>query len=81
MLRIAREMGYVQKTQFSRHDKKKIALIVNGLINHDPFIEAINAARHKAWEHNLLLTIFDHENESKHKIALENELRSGDIGE
>ncbi|KDZ19203.1 bacterial regulatory s, lacI family protein [Escherichia coli 3-020-07_S1_C1] len=77
VLRIAREMGYVQKNTIPPPRQEKIALIVNGLINHDPFIEAINAARHKAWEHNLLLTIFDHENESKHKIALENELRSG----
>ncbi|ELC4346086.1 LacI family DNA-binding transcriptional regulator [Salmonella enterica] len=77
VLQIAREMGYIRKSSSLPPRQEKIALVVNGLINHDPFIEAINAARRTAWEHNLLLTIFDHENESGHEAVLKNELRTG----
>ncbi|HAX5209475.1 TPA: LacI family transcriptional regulator [Escherichia coli] len=75
VLQTAREMGYIHKSLPSRQEK--IALIVNGLVNHDPFLEAINAARRTAWEHNMLLTIFDHENECGHEMALKNELHTG----
>lgn len=77
VLQTARKMGYVPKSTDHPPRQEKIALVVNGLVNHDPFIEAINAARRTAWEHNLLLSIFDHENESGHETALKNELRTG----
>ncbi len=61
VLRIAQEMGYVHKAVERPIARDKIALIINGLINHDPFIEAISAVQQAAWQHNKLLAIFDQE--------------------
>lgn len=57
VLRIAQEMGYVHKAVERPIARDKIALIINGLINHDPFIEAISAVQQAAWQHNKLLAI------------------------
>lgn len=77
VLLIAQQMGYIHKTAELPTAREKIALVINGLINHDPFIEAVSAAQQAAWQHNKLLAIFDQENEPEHCIALEQELRSG----
>lgn len=78
VLRIAQEMGYTHKAVEHSPPREKIALIINGFINHDPFIEAISAAQQSAWQHNKLLVIFDQENAPEHGIALEEEIRQGD---
>ncbi|MDN0124317.1 LacI family DNA-binding transcriptional regulator [Yersinia aleksiciae] len=77
VLRIAQEMGYVHKAVDRPVVREKIALIINGLINHDPFIEAVSAVQQAAWQHNKLLAIFDQENEPEHCIALEEEISGG----
>lgn len=77
VLRIAQEMGYVHKAVERPVIREKIALIINGLINHDPFIEAVSAVQQAAWQHNKLLAIFDQENEPEHCIALEEEISGG----
>ncbi|ABS49837.1 LacI family DNA-binding transcriptional regulator [Yersinia pseudotuberculosis] len=77
VLRIAQEMGYVHKAVERPIARDKIALIINGLINHDPFIEAISAVQQAAWQHNKLLAIFDQENEPEHCAALEEEICRG----
>lgn len=75
--RIAREMGYEQKKLAHATAIEKIALIFNGLINNDPFIEAIYSAQQAAWQHNKLLAIFDLKNEPAHSAALEEEISRG----
>lgn len=77
VLRIAREMGYIHKAAAQPSNLDKIALIFNGLIHHDPFIEAITAVQQAASKNNLLLVIFDLEHETEQYSRLEKELSSG----
>ncbi|WP_029590464.1 LacI family DNA-binding transcriptional regulator [Franconibacter pulveris] len=75
--RIAREMGYVHKALARVSAIDKIAFIFNGLINSEPFSEAIYSAQQAAWQHNKLLAMFDMKNEPAHCAALEEEIRRG----
>lgn len=79
VLNKAKEIGYVLK-QPIRHSNThpRIALIVNSLNMHDPFINAISAAKTRAWELDYILTVFDfEEDEQLRKAILDEIIESG----
>ena len=79
VLNKAKEIGYVLK-QPIRHSNThpRIALIVNSLNMHDPFINAISAAKTRAWELDYILTVFDfEEDEQLRKAILDEIMESG----
>lgn len=75
VLNKAREIGYVLK-QPVRHSNShpRIALIVNSLNMHDPFINAISAAKTRAWELDNILTVFDYEEDEQLRQSILNEI-------
>jgi len=79
VLAIARELGYELRRQVPHTSyHKKIAFMVNSLNMHDPFINALSAAREAAWEQDCLLVVFDYEEEGDLHQALEAEITNGD---
>lgn len=77
VLRTAKEMGYEHRFAEPYSSREKIILVINGLINYDPFIEAINSAQECAWLHNKLLAVFIHENSEDNVNALNDEINNG----
>lgn len=77
VLRVAHEMGYESRVIERNSSSEKIILVINGLINYDPFIEAINSAQECARLNNKLLAVFIHENSEDNVKALEEEINSG----
>ncbi|MFQ3228916.1 LacI family DNA-binding transcriptional regulator [Reinekea sp.] len=73
----AEELGYQFKTVRHGYKHKRIALIVNSLNMHDPFINAISAAKDRAWERDAVLTVFDYEDNEDLKLAIYDEVRAG----
>ncbi|WP_428244245.1 LacI family DNA-binding transcriptional regulator [Gynuella sp.] len=64
VLQIAEEMGYPLRRKIHHDDRSgSIALLINSLNMHDPFIGAISAAQKRAWERNTVLTVFDYEDD------------------
>lgn len=78
VLNKARELGYVLK-QPVRHSSShpKIALVVNSLNMHDPFINAISAAKTRAWELDYILSVFDYEEDEQLRKSVLNEVIEG----
>lgn len=67
----AQELGYRVKSPIPHtQSHRRIALLVNSMNMHDPFINAISAAKIRAWELDALLVLYDYEDndELKHKM-------------
>lgn len=65
VLKVAAKLGYQHRSSLhmnSRH--RKIALLINAMDMHDPFINAITAAQETAWSADHLLVVF-HYGESR----------------
>mgnify|MGYP000278744195 CR=1 FL=1 len=79
VLNKARELGYALK-QNIRHSNMhpRIALVVNSLNMHDPFINAVSAAKTRAWELDYLLVVFDYEEDEELKQAIFSEIKEDD---
>lgn len=77
ILRIAQEMGYEHKIVEHEAKVEKIMLIINGFVNYDPFLEALNAIQTTAWQYDKLLSIFSYENDESNLIALKKEIKTG----
>lgn len=73
----ARELGYQFKSIRHGYRHPRIALVVNSLNMHDPFINAITAAKARAWERDAVLTVFDYEDNEDLKRAMYEEIRAG----
>ena len=56
---------------------QRIALIVNSINMHDPFINAITFAKVQAWESDALLVVFDYEDDDELKEAMLEEISHG----
>jgi len=78
VLNKAKELGYALK-QTIRHGNThpRIALVVNSLNMHDPFINAISAAKTRSWELDNLLVVFDFEEDEEMKQAIYSEIEEG----
>lgn len=78
VLEKAQELGYFYKTTIHHTNQhKRIALMVNSLNMHDPFINAITAAKVHAWEADALLVVFDYEDDDELKEAMLKEIEYG----
>ena len=59
VLSAADELGYAKKTSLARsQEPKKIALILDSISDHDPFMDAISVIWNSAWEYNYLISTF-----------------------
>ena len=59
VLSVATGLGYKKKVASLKHDEpKKIALILDSVSDHDPFIDAINTIWDSGWEHNYFISTF-----------------------
>ena len=59
VLSVADELGYAKKPSFSRsQEPKKIALILDSISDHDPFMDAISTIWSSACEYNYLISTF-----------------------
>ncbi len=78
VLHKAHELGYQQKANV-RHssDHKRIALLVNSVNMHDPFINAISAAKVRAWESDVVLVVYDYEDNEGLKKAMLKDIANG----
>ncbi|WP_230390846.1 LacI family DNA-binding transcriptional regulator [Reinekea sp. G2M2-21] len=74
----ARELGYQFKSVRHGYRHSRIALVVNSLNMHDPFISAISSAKARAWERDAVLSVFDYEDNDDLKMAMFDEIRTGD---
>ncbi|WP_428776422.1 LacI family DNA-binding transcriptional regulator [Vibrio sp.] len=74
----ADELGYQRKANV-RHAShhRRIALLVNSINMHDPFINAITAAKVRAWELDILLVVYDYEDDELLKQAMLKEIQEG----
>jgi len=74
----AKELGYRFKTNILHTNHHcRIAMLVNSLNMHDPFVNAISAAKVRAWEFDQLLVVFDYEDNEQLKLAMINEIQGG----
>ncbi len=73
----ARELGYKLKNNVP-HAKShpRIALLINSINMHDPFICAISAAKVRAWELDALLVVYDYEDNDDLKKSMLQEISS-----
>ena len=71
----AREMGYKFRNVDHSSKHQRIALVINSLNMHDPFINAISAAKIYAWERDALLCVFDYEDNEQLKQAYFEEIQ------
>lgn len=79
VLTLAEELGYqLPHSRNGSGKANKIALMVNSLNMHDPFINAINAAREEAWARGYVLVVLDYEESDTLEQALIREICSGD---
>lgn len=78
VLNKARELGYQYNTKIQHtNHHQRIALIVNSINMHDPFINAITSAKVQAWESDALLVVFDYEDDDELKEAMLEEISHG----
>ncbi|MEH0688649.1 LacI family DNA-binding transcriptional regulator [Vibrio cholerae] len=79
VLDTASRLGYQLKHGNHAHSEtKKIALVLNVLVNIDPFIDAINAARETAWQNDYILTVFNYADDKELAIDIAKEITTGD---
>lgn len=77
VLQKARELGYKMKSDvLHSRSHKRIALVVNSINMHDPFINAISAAKVKAWELDSILVVFDFEDNPELKASMLEEINN-----
>ena len=74
----AKELGYVFRNSIS-HAKShpRIALLVNSINMHDPFVNAISAAKVRAWELDALIAVYDYEDNEELKQSMLKEIEAG----
>lgn len=69
----ARELNYKFKSNVMHtQSHRRIALLTNNMNMHDPFINAITAAKVRAWELDAILTVFDYEDNDELKSGMLN---------
>ncbi|EPF6158763.1 LacI family DNA-binding transcriptional regulator [Citrobacter sedlakii] len=57
----ARLLGYQKLTVAHRQEgQEEIALLVSGMPGYDPFVDALSEASSTAWQHDMLLTVYDY---------------------
>lgn len=78
VLNKAYELGYKFKNNVA-HAKShpRIALLVNSMNMHDPFISAISAAKVRAWELDAILVVYDYEDNDDLKKSMLQEISAG----
>lgn len=79
VLAIAERLGY--QLRYNRPDPSrtnKIAFLINSMNMHDPFINAISAAREEAWAKGIVLVVLDYEDSEAQEQALVQEISQGD---
>ncbi|MEZ8130643.1 LacI family DNA-binding transcriptional regulator [Enterovibrio norvegicus] len=75
----AKELGYTNPKVFHALGRpKKIALVINGLSNLDPFIEAINGAHEEAWKKDFVLVTFNYGHDEELAKKIEAEINNGE---
>lgn len=75
----AEKLGYANpKVAHSLGRPKKIAMVINGLNNIDPFIDAINGAHEEAWANDYVLVTFNYRHDEELAGKIEAEINSGD---
>ncbi|MFM2481146.1 LacI family DNA-binding transcriptional regulator [Celerinatantimonas sp. YJH-8] len=79
VLNAAQQLGYVtRKPTLHSRLHHRIAFVVNSINMHDPFLNAVVAAREQAWQYNHVLVVFDYEEQSDIQQSLIDELSTGD---
>lgn len=79
VLDVANQLGYsIRKPVEHSRQHHRIAFLVNSINMHDPFVNAVLAAREQAWQYNHVMVVFDYEEQPDVKQALIEELSSGD---
>lgn len=79
VLETADSLGYSnRKVTHALGRTQKIAMVINGLTNYDPFIDAINAAREEAWSNDYILITFNYGNDAELAHKIEAEVNSGE---
>ncbi len=77
VLQKAQELGYKTKVNVPHsRSHKRLAFMVNSMNMHDPFINAISAAKVKAWELDSILTVFDFEDNQELKANMLEEINN-----
>lgn len=57
----ARQLGYQKLVVAHRQEgQEEIALLVSGMPGYDPFVDALSEASSTAWQHDMLLTVYDY---------------------
>jgi LacI family transcriptional regulator len=78
VLKKAKELGYKLKANVQHSAiHTRIALLVNSLNMHDPFINAISAAKIRAWEMDAILVVYDFEDNDDLKQSMLKEIDNG----
>ncbi|MDC0609192.1 LacI family DNA-binding transcriptional regulator [Vibrio sp.] len=78
VIRKAHELGYKFKTNVPHSSAhRRIALMINSMNMHDPFINALSAAKVKAWELDTVLTVFDFEDNDDLRTTMLEDINSG----
>ncbi|EAR09240.1 LacI-family regulatory protein [Reinekea sp. MED297] len=70
VLQKAQDLGYQFRSVQHSYRHPRIALVVNSLNMHDPFINAISSAKARAWERDAVLSVFDYEDNDDLKRAI-----------
>ncbi len=74
----AKELGYKLRTNVHHaQSHRRIALLVNSINMHDPFINAISAAKVRAWELDAMVVVFDYEDNDELKASMLDTIVSG----
>lgn len=71
VLKKAKELNYKFKSNVMHaQSHRRVALLTNNMNMHDPFINAITAAKVRAWELDAILTVFDYEDNDELKTSM-----------
>lgn len=76
----AKQLGYQMRTNvYHAKSHQRIALLVNSINMHDPFINAISAAKVRAWELDTLLVVYDYEDNDELKASMLDSILNGNF--
>ncbi len=71
VLKKAKELNYKFKSNvLHTQSHRRVALLTNNMNMHDPFINAITAAKVRAWELDAILTVLDYEDNDELKVSM-----------
>lgn len=71
VLNKAKELNYKFKSNvLHTQTHRRVALLTNNMNMHDPFINAITAAKVRSWELDAILTVFDYEDNDDLKASM-----------